>query len=359
MNGNAPTMPETADIAIAGRAIGPRRPPYVIAEVSANHGGDFARAERIIRRFAAAGADAVKFQLYTADALTLDSDRSDFVIQEPGLWQGERLFGLYDKARTPIEWFPDLFRIARDCNVTPFASVFDAAHIEVLEALEAPAYKIASFEAVDLALIAACAATGKPVIISTGLCQLDDIADAVEAFRSSGGRELALLRCNSAYPAKPEEADLATIAHMAAEFKVPIGFSDHTLDSFQAVAAVALGACIVEKHVIDAREPETPDSAFSCLPDQFAEMVRGCHAAFAARGAVRYGPTEAERRSLVFRRSLYAVRDIPAGSPFTAADVRSVRPGHGMAPKHLSRVLASRAARDIAAGEAIREDMLT
>lgn len=345
-------------ISIDGRNIGPTEQPYIIAEVSANHGGDKARAEQIIRLAANAGADAVKFQLYTADGITLNSDRPDFTITESGLWQGQRLYDLYKESATPVDWFPDLFHIARDCGVTPFASVFDPADIPFLEDLDVPAYKIASFEAVDLGLIKACGRTGKPVIVSTGLCTLEEIREAVSAFADGGGTELALLRCNSAYPARPEEADLVAIQDLTRVFGVPIGYSDHTLDSYQAVAAVALGACIVEKHVIDAREPETADSAFSCLPDEFADLIRGCRAAFTAQGSVRYGPSAAEMSSLRFRRSLYAIADITAGAAFTSGNVRSVRPGLGLAPKHLDRVLTSVAARDIARGEPITEDLI-
>ena len=349
---------EIPPFAIDGRPIGPEASPYLIAEISANHGGDFDRALRIIRLCAETGVDAVKFQLYSADSLTLDSDRPEFVISDPGLWQGRRLYDLYREAATPVEWFPELFRYARDAGLTPFASVFDSGDIAFLEDLDIPAYKIASFEAVDLALIQACARTGKPTIISTGLCSLQDIQEAVSAFRDAGGRSLALLRCNSAYPAHPKEANLASIPRMADLFGLPIGYSDHTLDSYQAVAAVALGACLVEKHVIDAREPETADSAFSCLPDQLAELVEGCRAAYDARGSVKFGPTPTDERSLKFRRSLYAATDIVQGESFTPTNVRCVRPGGGLAPKHLPRVLRCTATRAVDRGEPITEDML-
>ena len=349
---------EIQPIELDGRTIGPGHPPYIIGELSANHGGDFDRAERIINEAAAAGADAIKFQLYSPDSITLNSDRPDFMVQSQGLWKGRRLYELYAEAATPIEWFPRLFDATRKAGATPFASVFAPGDIEILENLDAPAYKVASFEAIDHALVEACARTGKPVIISTGLCTFEEIQETVEAFRAAGGKGLALLRCNSAYPAAPEEADLATIPHMAQAFDVPVGYSDHTLTSYQAIAAVALGACIVEKHVIDAREPATADSAFSCLPEQFAELVQGCHAAFAASGKVRYGPTPKETGSLQFRRSLYAVKNIQAGEPFSEDNVRSVRPGCGLPPKHLAQVLRSVATRDIDAGEPISFDLL-
>ncbi len=344
--------------AIAGREIGPEAPPFIIAELSANHGGDLARARRIIDLAAEAGADAVKLQLYSADSLTLDSQRAEFRVGADSLWRGERLYDLYQRARTPAEWFPELFAHARARKLVPFASVFDAAGIARLQSLEAPAFKLASFEAVDLELIAACARTGKPLIVSTGLCREEEIAEAVAAFRNAGGRDLCLLRCNSAYPADPAEADLATIPDMMRRFDVPIGFSDHTLDSFQAIAAVALGACAVEKHLIDAREPATPDSAFSSLPDQFRALVAGCRAAFAARGAVRYGPSPKERPSLMFRRSLFASRPIARGEAFSRDNVRAVRPGAGLAPKHLGEVLGRSAKRAIAAGEPLSWDVV-
>jgi len=227
-----------------------------------------------------------------------------------------------------------------------------------IERLNAPAYKIASFEAIDLELIAACARTKKPCIISTGLCTLDEIQQAVTAFRDAGGADLILLRCNSAYPARPEEANLASIPDMIRRFDLPVGYSDHTLDAFQSVAAVALGACVIEKHVIDSRTPATADSAFSSLPDDFRQLVDGCRAAHAARGHVEYGPTAKEQNSLVFRRSLYACRDISAGAALTRDNVRSIRPGGGLAPKHLPAVLGRKAKQNIAAGEPLSWDLM-
>lgn len=347
-----------APIAIAGRAIGPGLAPYIIAEISANHGGDFERARRIMREAAMAGADAVKFQLYEPGSLTLDSDRPEFRIGGRSPWAGERLWDLYARAMTPAAWLPALFAEARALGVAAFASVFDQAGIDRLEALDVPAYKIASFEAVDLELIAACAATGKPLILSTGLCTLEDIADAVAAFRAAGGRELVLLRCNSSYPADPAEANLATIPDMMARFDLAIGYSDHTLDAAQAIAAVALGAVVIEKHVIDAREPATADSAFSSLPAEFAALVAGCRAAHAATGRVAYGPTPREAGSIVFRRSLFVTAPIARGDSFSRANLRVVRPGHGLAPRHLPAILGRRAARAIAPGEPLSWDLI-
>ncbi len=345
-------------ITIDGRRIGPGEPPYVIAELSANHGGDIERARRIIRMAAAQGADAIKLQAYTPESMTIDCDMPGFVITGESLWTGRGLFELYAEAQTPYEWFPELFAVARAAGITPFATPFDRGAVRMLAALDAPAYKIASFEATDPDLLAACAETGKPVIVSTGLCSAEEMAEIVRVARAAGVRELALLRCNSAYPADPAEANLLTIPDMAARFDVPVGYSDHTTDSIQAVVAVALGACIVEKHVIDSREPPTPDSAFSSLPEQLGELVRNCRAAHLARGGVAYGPFRKESGSLAFRRSLYVVADVAAGAPLSAENVRSIRPGHGLAPKHLPEVLGRRARRALRRGEPLAWDMI-
>jgi pseudaminic acid synthase len=341
----------TAPFAISGRAIGPDHAPYVIAEMSANHGGSFERALRIIEAAAAAGADAIKFQAYTPDSLTIDHGGKGFVIEADNPWRGRRLYELYAEAATPYAWFPDLFAHARARDITPFASPFDADAVAMLEALDAPAYKIASFEAVDLDLIAACAATGKPLVISTGLCGLDDIADALAAARNAGADQVALLKCTSAYPAQADEANLATLPDMADRFDVPVGLSDHSLGNAVAVAACALGASLIEKHVIDSREPPTADSSFSALPDELAALVRDCRTAHAARGAPAYAAGAREAASAVFRRSLYVVADMAEGDAFTRETVRCIRPGYGLAPKCLASVLGRRAARPIARGE--------
>ncbi|SCA57871.1 Pseudaminic acid synthase [Candidatus Terasakiella magnetica] len=345
-------------INISNRPIGQGQPPYMIAEISANHGGDIERAKRIIEQSAKSGADAVKFQLYTADSLTLNCPQEDFLITGESLWKGRRLYELYEEAATPYEWFEELFAHARKHNVTPFASVFDEAGIEFMENLGAEAYKIASFETVDLGLISACAKTGKPLIISTGLCTLEDIQDAVDAFHDAGGTELILLQCNSSYPANPKESHLVNIPDMAKHFNVPIGYSDHTTTSVQAIAAVALGATVIEKHVIDAREPATADSAFSSLPEQFLELCDSCLAAFHARGEISYGPTEHEKGSIKFRRSLYVCKDIKQGEAFSKENVRSVRPGYGLAPKHLENVLKGKATQDLVAGTPVSWDVV-
>lgn len=344
--------------AIAGRRIGHDEPPYVIAELSANHGGSLERALKIIDLAADAGADAVKFQAYTADSLTIDVANGDFTIRAENPWKGRRLYELYAEAATPYAWFPALFARARARGITPFASVFDVAALAMLERLDAPAYKIASFEAVDLELIRACAATGKPLIVSTGMCDADDISDALDAARSAGTAPLALLKCTSAYPAQPSEANLASVPDMERRYGVAVGLSDHTLGNAVSVAACALGAVIIEKHFIDSREPPTADSSFSVLPDELAALIRDCRAAAAARGKPAYGPAPREAQSITFRRSLFVVADVGAGEPLSRENVRCIRPGFGLAPKHLPQVLGRKAKRALRRGEPLAWDMV-
>ncbi len=343
---------------IDGRPVGPGHPPYIIAELSANHGGDLARAKRIIKHAAEAGADAIKFQAYTAGSITIDSDAREFLIEGESLWTGRRLYELYEEAATPYAWFPELFAYARSLGITPFASPFDADAVAMLEDLNAAAYKIASFEAVDHGLIAACAQTGQPMIISTGLCNSEETAEALDAARAAGSTNIALLKCTSSYPATEEEANLATIPAMQARYDVPVGLSDHTLGTAVSVAAAALGAHLIEKHVIDTREPETADSAFSLVPSELETLVRETRMAHAAVGKEAYGPGERERRSLQYRRSLYVVADIDAGEALSAENVRSIRPGNGLAPKHLPDVLGRKASNPIAAGTALAWDLI-
>ncbi len=344
---------------IDGRPVGPDHPPYIIAELSANHGGDLDRAKRIIKHASEAGADAVKLQAYSADSITIDSDRPDFLIEGESLWSGMRLYDLYKSAATPYDWFPELFAYARDLGITPFASPFDEQAVDMLDQLNAPAFKIASFEAVDLELIKACARTGRPMIISTGLCEEEDIHDALRAADEAGASAVALLKCTSAYPAEPDDANLLTIPAMAEKFGVPVGISDHSLGTTVAVTGCALGACIVEKHVIDAREPETADSAFSLTPEDTARLVQETRIAWAARGKARYGPSDGEREGLQYRRSLYVVEDVMSGESLTRQNIRSIRPGMGLKPKHLTEVLGRRANSDIVAGTPLSWDLIT
>ena len=345
-------------VEIAGRRIGLSQPPFIVAELSANHGGSFDRAVRIIEGAAAAGAHAVKFQAYTADSLTLNSDRPDFLLSGETLWKGRRLHDLYAEAATPYDWFPDLFSLCRDSGLIPFASPFDDAAVEMLASLDAPAFKIASFEAVDHNLIKTCAETGKPIIISTGLCTIKDIEEAVNAGQKADAKDIILLHCNSSYPAIPEEANLASIPDLASRFGIPVGYSDHTLGTQSAALACALGACLIEKHVIDSPDPETADSAFSLTPDLLAQLVKECHNAWIARGKIKDGPTPSEQTSLAFRRSLYAVEDIDQGEEFTPSNVKSIRPGHGLAPKYLPDILGCTAVRAIDKGEPLEWSMV-
>lgn len=323
-------------------AIGPGHPPYVVAEMSGNHNGDIGRALGILEACKVAGADAVKLQTYTADTLTIDHDGDDFRVKG-GLWDGETLYSLYQKAHTPWDWHPALFAKGRDLGVTVFSTPFDETALAFLERLGAPAYKIASFENVDIPLIERVAATGKPLILSTGMANEAEIDAAVKAARGAGCRDLALLHCVSGYPTVPEESNLRTLLDLAERFKVIVGLSDHTLTTATAVAAVALGAAIVEKHVTLRRADGGPDAVFSLEPDELARLVADCHTAFAALGRVTYERSSSERGSTVFRRSLYVVEDVAAGEPFTARNVRSIRPGYGLPPKHLPSVLGRKA----------------
>lgn len=344
-------------ITIGNRRIGAGQRPYVIAELSANHNGDIGRAFAVMEAAKAAGADAVKLQTYTADTMTIDHHGPGFTI-EGGLWHGRHLHELYREAQTPWDWHAALFAKGRELGITVFSTPFDATAVDLLERLEAPVYKIASFEAVDLPLIKRVAATGKPIIMSTGITDLGEIAAAVAAARAGGCRELALLHCVSAYPAPPEEMNLLTIPHLASAFDVVAGLSDHTLGTAVSVAAVALGAALIEKHVTLRRADGGPDSAFSLEPAELTQLVEHCAIAHAALGRVSYDREPSEKQNQVFRRSLYAVADIAAGAPLTLANVRSIRPGYGLAPRHLDTVLGKHARRAIARGTPMSWDLV-
>lgn len=345
------------EVKIAGRPIGPGHPPYVICELSGNHNGSLDRALAMMEAAAATGCDAIKLQTYTPDTITIRHDGPGFRIKG-GLWEGRTLHDLYREAHTPFEWHEALFARARRLGVTLFSSPFDDTAVDLLEGLGAPAYKIASFEAIDLPLIARVARCGKPMIISTGMCNLAEIQDAVTTARASGCREIILLHCVSSYPAIFEDANLATIPHLASAFDVVAGLSDHTPGSAAPAAAIALGACVIEKHFTLARADGGPDAAFSLEPAEFRTLVEDCRNAWRAVGRVTYDIEGSEKANIVFRRSLYAVRPIAKGEAFTRSNVRSIRPGFGLAPKHLPRVLGRHAARDIAYGEPITEEVL-
>jgi pseudaminic acid synthase len=343
---------------VAGRRIGWGEPTYVIAELSANHRQDLDEAVRLVRAAADAGADAVKLQTYTPDTITLESDRPEFRISSGTVWDGRTLHDLYGEAYTPWEWHELLQREAHQAGMELLSSPFDDTAVDFLEALGLPAYKIASFEIVDLGLIRRVAATGKPMIISTGMATLPEIAEAVDAARQAGARDIVLLKCTSAYPAPPEDANLRTIANLAETFGVPVGLSDHTLGIAVPVAAVAMGAVMIEKHFTMSRAVPGPDAGFSLEPDEFAEMVRQVRTAERALGQVSYAPTEREAGSRILRRSLFVVADIRSGEAFSASNVRSIRPGHGLHTRHLGEVLGRQATRDIERGTPLSWDLI-
>ena len=336
-------------IVIAGRRIGADFPPYLIAEISGNHNGRLTAALDLIDAAKEAGADAVKMQTYTADTLTIDYDGPGFRISG-GLWDGRTLYDLYQEAGTPLEWHQPMFERAAKLGIPLFSSPFDAAGVEFLEKLNAPAYKIASFEAMDLPLVNCAATTGKPLIISTGTVSPPELAEVVESVRHVGDGALALLHCVSAYPAKAADSNLRTIAHLADKYGVVAGLSDHTTGTAVAVAGVALGAAIVEKHFTLRRSDGGPDAAFSVEPAELAQLTRDCRMAWEAMGSVREGRQMAANENLVFRRSLYVVRDMTAGEVFSHENLRSIRPGYGLPPKYFSEILGYRAKIDIKRG---------
>jgi N-acetylneuraminate synthase len=346
------------NLIVKDREIGPGRPVYIVAELSGNHHGELGRAKALVAAAAAAGVDAVKLQTYTADTLTIASTAEPFRIGGGTLWDGAYLHELYGQAATPWEWQAELRDEIERHGLDFFSAPFDATAVDFLEDLGCPCYKIASPELIDHALIRKAAATGKPLILSTGMASLGEIDEAVSVATSSGAAGVALLRCNSSYPAPPEEMDLRTISHMAAAWGVPVGLSDHTLGIAAAVVAVAFGASIIEKHLTLSRSEPGPDAAFSLEPHEFADLVRSVREAESAVGDVRYGPSPHEHASLRFRRSLFIVKDVRAGEVLTSENVRSIRPADGLAPKFLEVVLGRRAVRDVASGTPVAWDLL-
>ena len=336
---------------------GLKRRCFIVAEVSANHNQHIERAEAIIRAAADAGADAVKLQTYTADTLTIPCDNEYFRITGT-LWEGRTLHDLYQEAYTPWEWHPRLIALANDLGMACFSTPFDATAVDFLESLNVPCHKAASFEVVDIPLLKKIAATRKPVILSTGMASLAEIDEAVRTLRENGTKDLVLLKCTSAYPAPPEEANLRTIPHLAEAFGCHAGLSDHTLGTAVAVAAVVLGATVIEKHFTLSRADGGPDGAFSMEPEEFKRMVQDIRVAEKALGRVSYDLTDTERESIVFRRSLFVVKGVKAGEFFTEENVRSIRPGHGLHPRFLGDVLGKKALPDIEAGTPLAWDML-
>ncbi len=334
---------------IKGRPVGPGFPTYIVAEISANHNQSFDQAVQLVKLAREAGADAVKLQTYTPDTMTVDCRNEHFQIKGT-VWAGKNLYDLYGEAFTPWEWHPKLQEVADGLGLHLFSTPFDATAVDFLETQNAPVYKVASFEVVDLPLLRKVASTGRPVIMSTGMATLAEIDEAVSTLRQGGVRELALLKCTSAYPAPAEQMHLRTLANLAETFSVPAGLSDHTLGTTVAVAAVALGACIVEKHFTLSRSVPGPDTAFSLEPQELKTLVETIRMTEKALGSIRYGPTRDEEELRKFRRSLFVVKDVKAHEAFTGENVRSIRPGAGLPPKHLEEVLESRAACDLVAG---------
>lgn len=343
---------------IAERLIGDGAPTYVIAELSANHRQRLESAMQLVDAAADAGADAVKLQTYRPDTITIDVRRPEFRIESGTVWDGRMLYDLYAEAFTPWEWHEPLQRRATERGLHFFASPFDHTAVDLLESLRVPAYKIASFEIVDVGLLARVAATGKPMIISTGMATLEEVEEGIAAAVGAGATELALLKCTSAYPAPPEETNLRTIPDMAARFGVPVGLSDHTLGTSVPIAAVGIGAAIIEKHLTLSRTDGGPDAGFSLEPDDFAQMVEGIRTAERAIGRVSYEPSAHEASSRALRRSLFAVEDIRAGEPLSTTNVRSIRPGHGLHTRYLPMLMGRRAVRDIERGTPMAWDLV-
>lgn len=339
-------------IKIQGTRIGPDYEPYIIAELSANHNGDINAAFKIIESAKIAGAHAVKLQTYRPDTITIDCDSDDFRI-EGGLWSGKTLYELYDWAHTPWDWHQALFDKAKEVGITIFSSPFDSTAVDLLEGLNAPAYKIASFELIDLALIARVARTGKPMIMSTGMADQGEIREAIDTAKANGCNEMVILHCVSGYPAPADQYNLKTISDLSERFDVLSGLSDHTVDNATAIAAVALGACLIEKHVTLDRLGGGPDDSFSIEPNELQQLCQDARTAWQAIGSVNYERTETEKGNVKFRRSLYFVKNAIAGDEITEDIVKSIRPGYGLAPKHLPEVLGKRLLKDVVAGQAV------
>lgn len=336
-------------ITIDGRKIGPDHPPYIIAELSANHNGDINRAFKIMEEAKKAGADAIKLQTYTHETITIDCDSDEFQIHG-GLWDGQTLYELYKDAHMPWKWHKPLFDKAKELGITIFSSPFDFTAVDLLEDLNAPAYKIASFEVIDLPLIKRVAQTGKPMVISTGMANKEEIEEAIQTARENGCKELVVLHCVSGYPAPADQYNLRTISDIAERFDVLSGLSDHTIDNATAVASVALGACLIEKHVTMDRSGGGADDSFSLEPHELAQLCHDTKTAWQALGKVNYECTEAEKGNVKFRRSLYVVKNIVKGEKFTNDNIRSIRPGFGLLPKEIDNVIGKVSKKDISAG---------
>jgi pseudaminic acid synthase len=345
-------------INIGKRCIGAGQRTYCVAELSANHNQDFSQAVSIIEAAKEAGADAIKLQTYTPDTITIEGRQEYFRVGGGTLWDRRTLYELYGEAYTPWDWQPKLKEVANDLDMDLFSSAFDETAVDFLENMGVPAHKLASFELVDIPLIRKMARTGKPLIMSTGMASLEEIEEAVTAAREAGAKQIALLKCSSAYPAPPEEMNLNTIPEMARRFQMPVGLSDHTMGLAAPVAAVVLGANILEKHLTLSRSTPGPDSAFSLEPHEFKAMVDSVRIAEKALGEVHFGVSAKEQSSRVFRRSLFVVKDVKQGEFFSSSNVRSIRPGYGLHTRHLDEVLGKRATRDIERGTPLSWDLV-
>lgn len=344
-------------VVINGTAIGDGFPPYIVAEISANHNGSVDRAKEIMLRAKSCGANAVKLQTYTADTITLNSKNDDFLIKG-GLWDGQFLYDLYRTAETPFEWHKPLFDYARSINLTCFSTPFDESAVDLLEDLNTPAYKIASFEAIDLPLIRYVASTKKPMVISTGMASLEEISEAIECARSAGCEDLIVLHCISSYPAPIEQSNLRTIPDLKSKFNIIPGLSDHTLGTQAAIASVALGACFIEKHFTLDRSEIGPDSSFSIEPTELEVLCDDSLAVWKALGKPGYERKQSEESNALFRRSLYFVSDLFQGDTIKPSDIRSVRPGFGLPPKHMDSLIGKKVKKNVCWGEAVKWDVI-
>lgn len=347
------------EININSCKIGLGFPVYIIAELSANHRQDFGEAVKLIEAAKIAGADAVKLQTYTPDTITINIDRPEFIIDQKSLWAGQTLYDLYSEGYTPWEWHPKLKIVADNLGITLFSTPFDKTAVDFLEGIGVPAYKIASLEIVDIPLIEYIASKGKPIIMSTGTATLGEIDEAVKAAKQAGAIQISLLKCTSSYPALPEDMNLRTISHMKEAFGLPVGLSDHTLGIAVPVAAVVMGACIIEKHFTLTRSIPSPDSAFSLEPKEFKAMVADIRVAEKALGQVCYEITEQEAKSKIFRRSLFVVKEMKAGETFTEESVRSIRPSSGMHPRYLKDILGRKASKNIEMGTPLSWNLIS
>ncbi|WP_339193556.1 pseudaminic acid synthase [Aeribacillus sp. FSL W8-0870] len=347
------------EIIVEGRKIGPNHKPFIIAEMSGNHNQSLERALAIVEAASKAGAHALKIQTYTADTMTLNLENPEFKIEDSdSLWKGHTLYQLYQQAYTPWEWHKPIFDRARELGMIPFSTPFDETAVDFLEELDVPMYKIASFENTDIPLIKKVASTGKPMIISTGMATVAELDETVRAAREAGCKDLVLLKCTSTYPASPENTNILTIPHMRELFNCQVGLSDHTMGVGVAVASVALGATVIEKHFTLSRADGGVDAAFSMEPDEMKALVEETERAWQALGEVKYGPTEKEKASLKFRRSIYVAKDIKAGEKFTKENIRVIRPGYGLEPKYFEKIIGLTANKDLKAGTPLSFDLL-